>query len=87
MPYLRPERPDLRPVGPDGGTNKLMNGQTNKSPPVFYRTLSPLGPLPKKLNRSPKGNIWSAIPVALLCMILNWSKRKQGSGPKGDEVL
>ena len=23
-------------------------GQTNKSPPVFYRTSSPLGPLPKK---------------------------------------
>ena len=38
-------------------------------------------------NRSPKGNMWSAIPVALLCMIVNWSERKQGSGPKGDEVL
>ena len=38
-------------------------------------------------NRSPKGNIWSAIPVALLCMIVNWSERKQGSGPEGDEVL
>ena len=32
-------------------------------------------------NRSPKGNISSAIPVALLCMIVNWSDRKQGSGP------
>ena len=31
--------------------------------------------------------MWSAIPVALLCMIVNWSERKQGSGPKGDEVL
>ena len=38
-------------------------------------------------NRSPKGNMWSAIPIALHCMILNWSKRKQGSGSKGDEVL
>ena len=38
-------------------------------------------------NRSPKGNMWSVIPVALLCMILNWSKRKQGSGPEGDKVL
>ena len=38
-------------------------------------------------NRSPKGNMWSAIPVALLCMIVNWSERKQGSGPKGDKVL
>ena len=34
-------------------------------------------------NRSPKGNMWSAIPVALLCMIVNWSGRKQGSGLKG----
>ena len=39
------------------------------------------------LNRSPKGNMWSGIPVALLCMILNLSERKQGSGPKGDKVL
>ena len=38
-------------------------------------------------NRSPKGNIWSAIPVALLCMIVKLSERKQGSGPEGDEVL
>ena len=39
------------------------------------------------INRSPKGKMWSAIPVALLCMIVNSSERKQGSGPKGDEVL
>ena len=41
----------------------------------------------KKTNRSPKGNKWSAIPVALLCMIVNLSEIKQGSGSKGDEVL
>ena len=41
----------------------------------------------KNINRSPKGNIWSAIPVALLCMIVNLCEGKQGSGPKGDEVL
>ena len=117
-----------------------MDGGTNESPPVFYRTLSPLGPLPCFLslqfiimqsrakgiadhilplgdlfpvsvlppkirpsdpksslfdpksglsdqNRSPKGNMWSAIPVALLRVIMNWSEGKQGSGPKGDEVL
>ena len=40
-----------------------------------------------KANRSPKGNMWLAILVALLCMNMNWSERKQGSGPKGDEVL
>ena len=39
------------------------------------------------INRSPKGNMWSAIPVALLCMIVNLSEGKQGSGPEGDEVL
>ena len=31
--------------------------------------------------------MWSAIPVALLCMIVILSERKQGSGPEGDEVL
>ena len=31
--------------------------------------------------------MWSAIPVALLCMIVKWKERKQDSGPKGDEVL
>ena len=30
-------------------------------------------------NQSPKGNMWSAIPVALLCMIVNLSKEKQGA--------
>ena len=41
----------------------------------------------KGLNQLLKDNMWSAIPVALLCMIVNWSERKQGSGPEGDEVL
>ena len=47
---LRPERPDLRPEGSDEGgglTNERTDGRTNESPPVFYRTSSPLGPLPK----------------------------------------
>ena len=50
---LRPERPDLRswrpemrPEGPEGGwTDGRTDGQI---PPVFYRTSSPSGPLPKK---------------------------------------
>ena len=33
------------------------------------------------------GKMRSAIPIALLCMIGNWSERKQGSGPKGNKVL
>ena len=40
---LRAERADLRELG--GGQT---NGRTNVSPPVFYRTSSPSGPLPKK---------------------------------------
>ena len=39
------------------------------------------------IKRSPKGNMWSAIPVALLWVIVNWSEGKQGSGPEGDEAL
>ena len=35
------------------------------------------------MNRSPKDNMRSAIPVALLCMIVNRSEGKQGSGPEG----
>ena len=26
--------------------------------------------------------MWSAIPVALLCIMVNWSERKQGSSPE-----
>ena len=38
-------------------------------------------------NQSPKGNMWSAIPVALLCMIVNVGNGEQGSGPEEDDVL
>ena len=44
-PDLRSQKPDLRPKGPDEGGQ--TNNWTNKSPPVFYRTSSSLGPLPK----------------------------------------
>ena len=30
---------------------------------------------------------WSVIPITLLCMFVNLSRVKQGSGPKGAEVL
>ena len=39
------------------------------------------------INRSPKGNMWSAIPIALLCMVVNRNERKQRSGTDRDEVL
>ena len=38
-------------------------------------------------NRSPKGDMWSAIPVALLCILVIVGDGQQGSGPKGDNVL
>ena len=41
----------------------------------------------KKKNRSPKGDMWSVIPFALLCIIVNWSKGKQASGPEVDKNL
>ena len=41
----------------------------------------------KERNRPPKGNMGSAIPIALLCMVVKWNERKQGSRPKGDKVL
>ena len=38
------------------------------------------------INQSPKGNM-SAIPVALLCMLVIVGDGQQGSGPEGDDVL
>ena len=47
MANFRPERADF---GPERAWGEWMDGQTdgmtNESPPVFYRTLSPLGTLP-----------------------------------------
>ena len=40
----------------------------------------------KKQNKLSKGNKWSAIPDALLCMVVNRNER-QGSGTKEDKVL
>ena len=97
---LRPERANLKPrranLNPrranlmlTGGTDGRTDGRTDRRleiPPCVLQDIGPLEPLPKK-NRSPKGNMWSAIPVTLLCMVVNRNKRKQGSGLKGDKVL
>ena len=47
---MRGSRADFRPerAWGDGRINKQMDRQMNESPPVFYRTLSPSGPLPKR---------------------------------------
>ena len=42
---------------------------------------------PPSPDTLPKGNMWSAIPVALLSMFVTVGDGKQGSGPKGDDVL
>ena len=48
-PDLRFQRPDLRPERPDEGARGVTNKRTNeRKSPVFYRTSSPSGPLPKK---------------------------------------
>ena len=53
---FRSERADSRPERAWGGTNKRKSGQKKqtKKSPVFYRTSSPLGPLPKKVVLSLK---------------------------------
>ena len=45
---FRPERGHFRPerAWGDKRTEGWKDGRTNESHPVFYRTLSPLGPLP-----------------------------------------
>ena len=50
-------------------------------PQNFWKTLE------AGANQSPKGNMWSAISVALLCMIVNLSEGKQGSCSEGNQVL
>ena len=46
---FRPERADYRPERAWRGlTDGRTDGRMNKSPPVFYKTSSPSGPLPKK---------------------------------------
>ena len=49
---LRPERADFRPERADFRHERAWGGRTDgrmheRKSPVFYRTLSPLGPLPK----------------------------------------
>ena len=65
---------DIRPILVEDGWAGASNPNPHHKSPSHMH------------NRSPKGNMWSAIPVALLCMVVNWNER-QGSGPKRDEVL
>ena len=65
---FRPERADSRPERADSRPERA----DFRPEKADFRS-----------NRSPKGNIWSAIPIAPLCVIVKWCKRKQGSEPKG----
>ena len=61
MADLRPERPDVKPERSEWGGEGMdlwIDKQLD-------------GGEGGMCNRSPKGNMWSAIPVALLCMIVN----------------
>ena len=40
-----------------------------------------------KTSRPRSTRMWSAIHIALLCVIVFVSERKRGSGPKGNEAL
>ena len=66
-PHISPQRLKSQSQGLDISLEAQIpaskNKQTNESPPVFYRTSSPSGPLPKSVR-------WSAIPVALLSMFV-----------------
>ena len=55
---FRPERADFRPERAWGDAR--TDGMTNKSPPVLYRTSSPLGQLPKKnfFSVTVESNTW-----------------------------
>ena len=98
--YFRPERAkykhervDFRPKRADFGPKRTGYGPRNvdfRSKRADLRTervALGLLELISNLNRLPKGNLWSAMPVTLLCMIVNWSERKQGSSPKRNKVL
>ena len=74
-------------MGGGGWKDGRTDGQTFRiSPIVFYRTLALWGRSPEK-KQSPEGNMRSAIPVALICMLIIVGDCKQGRGPKGDDCL
>ena len=81
----RPEtRPISSPLREDRGS-KVADTKHDQGPLHGYPSRLQVGR--GSGNKSPKSNMCSAIPVALLCMMVNWSERRQGSGSKGDEVL
>ena len=59
----------------NGWTKGWTNGRFDKAYIRVHAT--------KYQNQLLKGHMWSAIPIALLCMVVNFSRGKQGSGPKG----
>ena len=72
---FRPGRADFRPIKADfvrkrtrgdgltdGQTDGRMNGQLDEQKsPCIYRTLSPLGPLPKKLKNAEQAKVAKAL--------------------------
>ena len=77
----KPERTGFRPERAWGGqTEGRMDGRTDKQKsPVFYRTSSPSGPLPKKEKEEEE-------KILHMCESIG-HQPLQGSGPERDEVL
>ena len=71
---FRSERADFRSERAWGERmDGRMDGMTNESPPVFYRTLSPSGPLPKNIR-------WSE--VSMPCLTRLWLRLRGSRAPR-----
>ena len=62
--------------------DERMDGRTNESPPMFYRTSSPLGPLPK--NRHQKEWLYAVNLELLLLLCVSKIISKVAIGQKRD---
>ena len=76
---MRPERADFRPEKADLRSERADLRPERADLRPERTDFSP--------NQSPKSNMWSAIPFALLCMLVIVGNGLQGSGPEGDDVL
>ena len=81
-PAFRLDRPDIRSERPDWDSERPA---LRSERPNLGSERSNIGSQRPNLrsNQSPKGNMWSAIPFALLCMIVNLSEGSRAAAPKG----
>ena len=69
---MRPEKADFRSERPERGVLRLERADLRLKRADLRLERADMGPVraDSSLNQSPKGNMWSAIPVALLCMLV-----------------